>query len=684
MRETDPVTSIKGIGAKAQEQLGKMGIQTVGDLIGCYPSRYDRLEAPVSVAEAADGTVVALQGELTSKPENRRGNRAIYTQVSFSDGTGRVRLTWFRMPYLANQLHKGDRLIIRGRLSRGQYGVTMEQPAIYRPEEYEPLTRTRQPVYALAGRLSEKQFGKWMQQALDQLDLTGDPLPREIRGRYGLAERNFALQQIHFPTDEKQLLFARERLVFEEFFWFILSIRYLKETSEETPNGFAFPRHQWTDRLLASLPYQLTGAQKRVWDEIQQDLTGERLMNRLVQGDVGSGKTVLAQLALVLAAENGYQGALMAPTEVLARQHYEGFAAMFEKYDIPVRCGLLTGSMTAAQKREMTRRIESHEVDLVIGTHALIQEKVKYSDLALVITDEQHRFGVRQRENLAGKGVDPHVLVMSATPIPRTLAIILYGDLDISVVDELPQGRKAIKNCVVGPSYRPKAWTFIRKQVEAGRQVYVICPLVEESEGLDAENVVDYAEKLRRELPPSFVIEILHGRMKPKDKNDTMERFLRGEIQVLVSTTVVEVGVNVPNATVMMVENAERFGLAGLHQLRGRVGRGDYQSYCIFLDGSGDPEKNKRLQILNHSNDGFQIASEDLKLRGPGDIFGIRQSGELTFALGDIFTDASVLQYASEAAAFLLAEDPELQREEHRRIAERLREERVRREWMNL
>lgn len=404
----------------------------------------------------------------------------------------------------------------------------------------------------------------------------------------------------------------------------------MKEKAEETPNCFPVKETWLTEEVIERLPYSLTNAQLNAWHEIERDLAGRTMMSRLVQGDVGSGKTILAFLAMFLVADNDYQAALMAPTEVLARQHYEGFLKLMEEQGLSFPTVLLTGSDTAKEKRIAYERIASGEAAIIIGTHALIQEKVEYANLALVITDEQHRFGVKQREALTTRGNPPNVLVMSATPIPRTLAIILYGDLDISVIDELPAKRLPIKNCVVNTSYRPKAYSFIEKQVRQGRQAYVICPMVEESEGMDAENVLDYTQKLKENLPSDIQIEYLHGKMKPKEKNRVMESFAAGEIQVLVSTTVVEVGVNVPNATVMMVENAERFGLAQLHQLRGRVGRGEYQSYCIFIQGNQD-QISKRLEILNKSNDGFYIAGEDLKLRGPGDLFGIRQSGDMEF-----------------------------------------------------
>ena len=409
------------------------------------------------------------------------------------------------------------------------------------------------------------------------------------------------------------------------------------------------------EELIKTLPYRLTKAQLSAWDEIKKDMTSNFAMNRLIQGDVGSGKTILAVLALLMAVKNGYQACIMVPTEVLAKQHYKSIYDLLSNFGVSV--GLLTGSMTAKEKREAYELIKEHKLDIIVGTHALIQEKVVYDKLGLVITDEQHRFGVKQREELMTKGKKPHVLVMSATPIPRTLAIILYGDLDISIIDQLPARRLPIKNCVVNTSYRPNAYRFIEKQVASGRQAYVICPMVEENEQIEAENVIDYTQQLKEALSPDICVEYLHGKMKPKEKNDIMERFAEGEIQVLVSTTVVEVGVNVPNATVMMVENPERFGLAQLHQLRGRVGRGEHQSYCIFVCGSESKVAKERLEILNKSNDGFYIAEEDLKLRGPGDLFGVRQSGDLDFKIGNIYTDAAILKLAAEAAKSLSDEE---------------------------
>lgn len=536
----------------------------------------------------------------------------------------------------------------------------MEQARIYKPEEYGKLTDCMQPRYATTKGLTNNAITKAVKQAIGLVDLSEDPLPERIRAEEGFPSYREAVEQMHFPTGRESLLAARRRLVFDEFFRFILALRRMRESNERMKSLRPMIEVAQTERLIEALPYRLTKAQQKVWAEIRADLTSEYAMNRLVQGDVGSGKTILAFLSLVMCAANGYQGAMMAPTEVLARQHYESLMKLNTEYGLQIHPVLLTGSVGAKDRREIYAQIESGEADIVIGTHALIQEKVVYKSLSLVITDEQHRFGVRQRETLAEKGSSVHVLVMSATPIPRTLAIILYGDLHISVLDELPADRLPIKNCVVNTSYRNTAYKFIEKEVAQGSQVYVICPMVEEGEEQELEDVASYAKKLKSALPDSIRVETLHGRMRPAEKTRIMEAFGAHHIDVLVSTTVIEVGINVPNATVMLVENAERFGLAQLHQLRGRVGRGDKQSYCIFISKSERPETMERLKILNESNDGFYIAGKDLALRGPGDLFGIRQSGDLQFALGDIYRDAAVLQSASEWADRVLAEDAEL------------------------
>ncbi len=677
MNTASPITALKGIGEKTAALFHRVGVDTVGELLSYYPRTYDVYERPVSIGALEADKIQAVTGFIHRIPDGRRVGRYHITTVSLEENGLHLQLSWFNMPFLRNSLLPGCIYIFRGRVQKKKGRTTMDQPEIYAPEDYEKLLDTMQPIYGLTGGLSNKTVTKAVRQAFEQLDLDTEYLPERIRNEQQLAEYNFSLRAIHFPVKREDLLLARKRLVFDEFFLFILALRQMKEQTEDTVNECVIHPGASVEQLLSSLPYELTGAQKRVWNEIQADLKGETVMNRLVQGDVGSGKTVIALLALLSAVESGYQGALMAPTEVLARQHAESIRELISGLSMDVCVELLTGSMTAKEKREAYARIESGETRIIIGTHALIQEKVNFARLGLVVTDEQHRFGVRQRETLASKGLHPHVLVMSATPIPRTLAIIIYGDLDISVIDELPANRLPIKNCVVDESYRPKAYRFIEREVAAGRQVYIICPMVEENPEIEIENVVDYTEKLQKELASGIAIEYLHGKMKAVEKNDIMERFAAGEIQVLVSTTVIEVGVNVPNATVMMVENAERFGLAQLHQLRGRVGRGKHQSYCIFVSGSDSKDTKKRLEILNKSNDGFYIASEDLKLRGPGDLFGIRQSGILEFKIGDIFTDALILQAASEEAAKIEKLDPELKLEEHQGLKEKLLEYRT-------
>lgn len=674
MNDKTPLRELKGVGEKTEKLFQKIGITTAEELLRYYPRTYDIYEEPVEIASAEEDKTVSIRATIaTGIYINQIRNLQVLT-TTVADASGRLPVAWFNAPYLRGTLKKGSVFILRGKIIKKKGRPQMEHPEIFTPAAYEEIIHSMQPVYGLTKGLSNKMITKLVHQILDTRPLHGEYLPEEIRERYQLADANYAIRTVHFPKNMQELLTARKRLVFDEFLLFVLAIQLLKEKTEEAPNTFPMKPVWTTEEIIEGLPYDLTGAQKNVWHEIERDLSGHKLMSRLVQGDVGSGKTVIAFLAMVLSAENGFQSALMVPTEVLANQHYEGFLRLMEEQNIaschPV---LLTGSTTARQKREIYQKIADGEVNVIIGTHALIQEKVEYKNLGLVITDEQHRFGVRQREALTTRGNPPHVLVMSATPIPRTLAIILYGDLDISIIDELPAKRLPIKNCVVGTSYRPKAYSFIEKQVQMGRQAYVICPMVEESEGLEAENVTDYARRLQEILPGEIKVEILHGKMKPKEKNRIMEAFASGEIQVLVSTTVVEVGVNVPNATVMMVENAERFGLAQLHQLRGRVGRGEHQSYCIFIQGNNEENTSKRLKILNESNDGFYIAGEDLKLRGPGDLFGIRQSGLMEFKIGDIYNDAGILKNASEAAGEILALDFDLILPQHKALKEHLK-----------
>lgn len=641
--------NLNGIGEKTEQIFYRAGVEKVEDLLNYYPRYYDVFEEPVLVRNLECDRTQAIKATVVRDVMIKKvRNLQVVTGFLRDDEGNAIKATWFNAPYLRSKLNIGSKFIFRGFVKESYGSFSMEQPRIFSLREYNLKKGEMQPVYPLVHGLTNNVIQNAVKQALKLIDMD-EFLPKEFCQKYNLIDFKTAINDIHYPADKDKLLRARKRLIFNEFFIFIYNIRKLKDRNEVIPNQHYMVENKALKNIINELPYELTSAQKRTWEEIKNDLCSERVMNRLVQGDVGSGKTIIAFFALLTAAFNGKQGAMMAPTEVLARQHHENLTQLITQHNLNIQIVLLVGSMTAKEKREAYSRIESGEADIIIGTHALIQEKVKYKDLSIVITDEQHRFGVRQRETMSIKGNNPHVMVMSATPIPRTLAIIMYGDLDISVIDELPANRLPIANCVVGTDYRPNAYDFMKKQVALGRQVYVICPTVEYSEAVEGENVIEYADKLKRVMPLSVNVEFLHGRMKPAEKNEIMNRFARNEIQILVSTTVVEVGVNVPNATVMMVENAERFGLAQLHQLRGRVGRGKHQSYCIFINGSGKKDATERLNILCQSNDGFKIANEDLKLRGPGDFFGVRQSGDFEFKLGDIINDASVLKDASEA-----------------------------------
>lgn len=674
------ITELKGIGEKYAQLLGRLSVYTVEDLVGLYPRDYELYQEPAFISTLSpdyENTNVVIDGVVSKKIDvYHMGKLAVISTFINDENGDRIKCTWFNMPFLKSSLKLGMRYIFRGRFVIKNGIKILEQPQMYTRSQYSEIEGTMQPIYPLTKGLSNKTVANAVHQALEKFDagLEKEYIPGYVRQKNELAEHNYAVVNIHFPKSMEDYIQARKRLAFEEFFLFVLAVRSLRNSNERIPNGYIIQNDSRTDDFIEKLPFSLTNGQKSAWTEVKKNMSGKGLMSRLIQGDVGSGKTIIAVLALMNTAYAGYQAAMMVPTEVLAKQQYDSITKMFNNMGVELNVSLLVGSMTAAAKRKVYEDIENGSTDIVIGTHAVIQEKVIFKNLALVITDEQHRFGVNQRRDLSDKGNNPHILVMSATPIPRTLAIIVYGDLDISVIDELPAERLPIKNCVVDESYRPNAYKFIENQVYAGRQAYVICPMVEDSENIEAENVIDYAKKLSGELPDDIKVEYLHGKMKASQKNEIMEKFSKNEINVLVSTTVIEVGVNVPNATVMMVENAERFGLAQLHQLRGRVGRGGFQSYCIFVSGNKSKKTKDRLEILNKTNDGFKIAEEDLKLRGPGDFFGVRQSGDFDFGIADIYTDAKVLKSASEAAGEVLDKDPELELEENRYLAEKVSE----------
>lgn len=643
------INELKGIGEKTEKVFNKAGIHTTDDLLKYYPRNYDIYEMPLWIRDLKCNQICAVKAIVYKQIEIRRvRNLQIVTAYLQDDTKNVIRTTWFNAAYLKNTLKPGSSFVFRGMVKENRGAFVLEQPKIYKINEYKELLDKMQPIYPLVSGLTEKMVTKAVVQAIKVELPVKEYMPDAVLKERGLLDINKAYIQIHFPKNKMELKQAKDRIIFNEFFDFTYSLRKFKDSDKDNENRFVINNSEVISTIINDLPYKLTNAQLRTWNEIEKDMSGSKVMNRLIQGDVGSGKTIVATLALISAALSGYQGAIMVPTEVLARQHLESINELIAENELNINTVLLTGSMKAKEKREAYAKIESGEVSIIIGTHALIQDSVNYKKLALVITDEQHRFGVRQRESIANKGSMPHIIVMSATPIPRTLEIIMYGDLDISIIDELPANRLPIKNCVVGTNYRPNAYKFIEQQVVQGRQAYIICPTVEFSEAIEGENVIDYCDTLKNIFPPYINIEYLHGKMKPAMKNEIMDRFAKNEIQILVSTTVVEVGVNVPNATVMMIENAERFGLAGLHQLRGRVGRGKYQSYCIFINASETKKASERLEILNHSNNGFEIANEDLKLRGPGDFFGVRQSGDMEFKLGDIYSDASILKTAAD------------------------------------
>lgn len=664
MRAEDNINVIKGVGVKVADAFSKLNIVSVKDLMLHIPKNYELYEEPSALSEEKTGYKVALRGRVLNDTwfMRKKGGMTL-NKVSFLTGDCKIGLVFFNMPYIKKAVEKEDEIIVRGILSHDRFGLHINQPAVFSLEKYKEVENTLVPVYSTVKGISNNAVRKYMAEAFASVSLKDDYLNTDELNELGLISFPEALRALHFPRDYEDFVKGHDRLVFHEFISFLLPVKRDREASKYS---FDKPMIEVAEtvRYIESLPFELTDAQKNTWNDIKNDMTSGLCMNRLVQGDVGSGKTVIAFLALLMNCVNGYQGALMAPTEVLAKQHYENVKAMAELFPDAVRPVLLIGSMSAKDKNEARKRISSGDANLIIGTNALIQASVEYKTLTLVITDEQHRFGVKQRESLADKGGNVHILVMSATPIPRTLAMIMYGDLAISVIDVLPAGRLPIKNAAVDFKYRKKAFEFILDEVKKGHQAYIICPMVEDNDNDELQNVIDYTDMLNEIMPKGTGIAFLHGKMKGSEKNAIMDRFAGGDIDILVSTTVIEVGINVPNATVMLVENADRFGLATLHQLRGRVGRGDAQSYCIFMSGKTDQKVKERLEILTKYNDGFKIADEDMKLRGPGDIFGIRQSGEFNFRFADIYNDSTVLK---KCAAFtdklLLAEYNERMRE---------------------
>ena len=643
---------LKGVGEKRAELLQKKGIDTVGALLRFYPRAYLDWQNITPVSECPEGENVCVRAEITSpvKTVNIRRGMTLY-KFAAADDSGVIEVTLFNRKYLAENLRQGRSYLFYGKLG---YGITLRQmssPEIM-PAEYMGI----EPVYAATEGLSSKTIEKIMKNARVYADGMADVIPQGIREKNGLCDFKTALKSIHFPLERQALESAKRRLVFEELFVLQTGLLFLKRRRRALAGCTV--KNNLLEEFKKTLSFKLTGAQERVINECLTDMMSPRPMNRLIQGDVGSGKTAVAAALMYISAGNGFQSALMAPTELLAEQHFKTLCKITENSGI--KCALLTGSLTKKQKDEVKAGLKSGEIKVAVGTHALLTDDVEFENLGLVVTDEQHRFGVGQRGRLSSKGNNPHTLVMSATPIPRTLGLIIYGDLDISIIDEYPAGRQKIATYCVDSSYNARVYNYIKKFIAEGRQAYIVCPLVDENEALGIKSASEYYKELSENQFKGYTIGLLHGKMKPKDKENVMRRFAAGEIQLLISTTVIEVGIDVPNAALMVIENAERFGLSQLHQLRGRIGRGKYSSACILISDVKSGDTKRRLNVIKNNTDGFKIADEDLKLRGPGDFLGSRQHGLPDMKIADIFADRETLHLAGKEAEELIKRDPAL------------------------
>lgn len=668
-----PIQYVKGVGEARAKLFHKLNLFTVEDMISYFPRQYEDRSIVKAINELEDGESCAFEGTIASVVTESRPRRglSIY-KVKIHDQTGIITATWFNQQYIKNVFKIGEKYIFYGKVTR-RFRLFEVQNPVYEKTGDAELKKTCRiiPVYQSTANLTQNILRSVIRNSLDMTaDSIEEIFPQWLRNKYRLSEINYCLLNIHFPKSDVDFKNSRYRLVFEEFLLMQLGLLNIKNSIQEGKKGLEFKPVKEMEAFIGNLPFKLTSAQEKVFKEIEADMESSKIMNRLVQGDVGSGKTIVAVLALFKAVRNGYQGTLMVPTEILAEQHFKSIKTLIGNYGI--KTALLTGSKTKKEKAEILEALEKGEIDIIIGTHALIEENVSFKRLGLVVTDEQHRFGVRQRAVLSQKGENPDVLVMTATPIPRTLALILYGDLDISIIDELPPGRKPIETYSVDNSMRDRINSFIRKKVAEGRQVYIVCPLVEESEMIEAKSAAEFAERIATKDFSDLRVGLIHGKMRPKDKDEIMRGFVEGNIDILVSTTVIEVGVNVPNATVMVIENAERFGLAQLHQLRGRVGRGEYQSYCILYNEGKSNISKERMKVMQKTGDGFIISEKDLELRGPGEFFGIRQHGLPEFKIANIYKDMEILKTAQSAAVEILKTDPELQGEDCRKLKEKI------------
>ena len=661
----ESIQYVKGIGPKKAEKLNRLGIYTIKDLLYYFPRQFEDRSIIKKIAQLEDEEKVTVKALITNIESYTPKKGMTITRIDVKDDTGFAKLTFFNREYIKNTFRVGDSILAFGKVKKNGRFVELNSCELEYLSSSPKNIGKLMPVYPLSYGITNKDIMNTIRMVFENKDIRiPEYMPEHLMKKYRLCGIEYAIKNIHFPKDKESLKVALYRLIFEELLVLQLGLFMYKGGSSDK-KGIVFKRDSRLDDVLESLPFKLTKAQSRALNEIIDDMCSEKVMNRLVQGDVGSGKTVVALLALAECVFNGYQGALMAPTEILAQQHYESFTEIFE--DIGINVGLLTGSVTKKQKEGILQRVKDGEVDILIGTHALIEDNVEFENIGLVITDEQHRFGVRQRGKLSSKGVSPDILVMTATPIPRTLALILYGDLDISIIDELPPGRQPIETIAVEKKKRDKVYnSLVRREVDKGRQVYIVCPLVEESETLDITSATETAEEIKRDFFPDLRVGLLHGKMKPSEKDAIMTAFKNHELDILVSTTVIEVGVNVPNSTLMIIENAERFGLAQLHQLRGRVGRGKHQSYCVLIYGSNSEVCRKRMDIMEETNDGFKISEKDLEIRGPGEFFGTMQHGVPELKIANLFKHMKILKTVQQEARIIIGDDPTLDFKEYR------------------
>ena len=657
------VKYVKTVGPNRVKLLNKLNIYTLKDLITYYPRDYEDRSKPKNLYECTDGEEVLIEAFVTSKISEMHKGKMTISRLIVKDQTGTCYITWFNQGYLRDKFIPGKKYRFFGKISIKGSRIEMNSPV------YDEINQTKNtgkiiPIYPLTYELKQNTLRKIIENGLAEVKGNlQETLPQYILEKYKLWDINTTIERIHFPIEFDDFNKARERLVFEELFSMQLALLKLKNSYEKDTNGIKFDKNVQMSEVINALPFKLTKAQLRVLEEIDRDMESNIPMNRLLQGDVGSGKTVIAMIAAYKAVKSGYQATIMAPTAILAIQHMESFCSILEKFGI--KCELLISNITKKKKTEILEKLESGEIDILIGTHAILEENVVFKNLGLVITDEQHRFGVKQRSIIASKSQNPDIIAMSATPIPRTLALILYGDLDISIIDELPPNRKKIETFAVRKNMEDRVNNFIKKQIEEGRQAYIVCPLVEENEELGLKSVIELTEKYKKEMFNEYRVEYLHGKMKQKEKDQIMQEFKNGKIDILISTTVIEVGVNVPNASIMVVENAERFGLAQLHQLRGRVGRGEYQSYCILKYEGNSETTRQRMKVMCDTNDGFVISEKDLELRGSGDFFGTEQHGLPEFKIANLFQDIDILKKVQALAIKIMEKDPRLEEKDN-------------------